>query len=102
MRVHAIQTGRVQITASQIVGRGHGFARQAAPLFDSQWSDWLPVNAYGIEHRDGVVLVDTGASVAAKSCPAGIPTSGMRCASTSSPSTRRGRSSRRSAFDQAT
>ena len=69
MRVHAIQTGRVQIKASQIVGRGHGLARQVAPLFDSQWSDWLPVNAYAIEHRDGVILVDAGASASAKSLP---------------------------------
>ena len=29
MRVHAIQTGRVQIKASQIAGWGHGLARQA-------------------------------------------------------------------------
>ena len=62
MRVHAIQTGRVRIKASQIIGRGHGLRRRLAPLFDAEWSDWLPVNAYAIEHRDGVILVDTGAS----------------------------------------
>ncbi len=62
MRVHAIETGRVQIKASQIIGRGHGLRRRFAPLFDAEWSDWLPVNAYAIEHRDGVILVDTGAS----------------------------------------
>jgi N-acyl homoserine lactone hydrolase len=52
MGVHVIETGRVQIKASQIVGRGHGLARRIAPLFDAEWSDWLPVNAYAIEHRD--------------------------------------------------
>jgi N-acyl homoserine lactone hydrolase len=62
MRVHAIQTGRVRIKASQIVGHGHGLKRRLAPLVDSEWSDWLPVNAYAIEHRDGVILVDTGMS----------------------------------------
>jgi len=62
MRVHAIQTGRVRIKTSQIVGRGHGLARQVAPLFDSRWSPWLPVLAYAIEHPDGVILVDTGMS----------------------------------------
>ncbi len=62
MRIHAIQTGRVRIKASQIVGRGHGLARRLAPLMDREWSDWLPTTAYAIEHRDGVILVDTGAS----------------------------------------
>jgi glyoxylase-like metal-dependent hydrolase (beta-lactamase superfamily II) len=69
MRVHVIETGRVRIKASQIIGRGHGLARRVAPLFDAEWSDWLPVNAYAIEHRDGVVLVDTGASAGVKRLP---------------------------------
>jgi N-acyl homoserine lactone hydrolase len=69
MRIHAIETGRVQIKASQIVGQGHGLRRRLAPLFDAEWSDWLPVNAYLIEHRDGVILVDTGASAGLKRLP---------------------------------
>ena len=69
MRVHAIQTGRVRIKPSQIVGRGRGLARRLAPLVDREWSDWLPVNAYAIEHRDGVILVDTGMSSRLKSEP---------------------------------
>jgi N-acyl homoserine lactone hydrolase len=69
MRVHAIQTGRVRIKASQVVGRGHGLARRVAPLIDGEWSDWLPTFAYAIEHRDGVILVDAGASAANKSLP---------------------------------
>jgi N-acyl homoserine lactone hydrolase len=69
MRVHVIETGRVQIKASQIAGRGHGLARRVAPLFDATWSDWLPVNAYAIEHRDGVILVDTGVSTHVKRLP---------------------------------
>ncbi len=69
MRVHAIQTGRVRIKSSQIVGRGHGLRRRVAPLIDSEWSAWLPTFAYAIEHRDGVVLVDTGASAAVKDLP---------------------------------
>ena len=36
MRVHAIQTGRVRIKASQIVGRGHGLRRRLAPLTDAE------------------------------------------------------------------
>ena len=37
-------------------------ARRLAPLIDRDWSDWLPTFAYAIEHPDGVVLVDSGAS----------------------------------------
>lgn len=69
MRVHAIQTGRVRIKASQVVGRGHGLKRRLAPLIDSEWSAWLPTLAYAIEHRDGVILVDAGASAANKNLP---------------------------------
>ncbi len=69
MRIHAIQTGRVQIKASQIAGRGHGLRRRLAPLTDAEWSAWLPTFAYAIEHREGVILVDTGASAALKRLP---------------------------------
>jgi len=62
MRVHAVQTGRVRIKKSQIVGRGHGLIRRLAPLADQGWSDWLPTYAYVIEHAEGPILVDTGAS----------------------------------------
>jgi N-acyl homoserine lactone hydrolase len=69
MRIHAIQTGAVQIKTSQIVGRGHGLARRLAPVVDEHWSDWLPVYAFAIEHRDGVILVDSGSNVGLKSLP---------------------------------
>jgi len=69
MRVHVIQTGLVRIKASQIVGHGHGLVRQLAPLVDDEWSPRLPVNAYAIEHRDGIILVDAGASAACMRLP---------------------------------
>jgi len=69
MRIHAIQTGRVRIKKSQIVGRGRGLERRLAPLTDPEWSDWLPTCAYLIEHSEGPVLVDTGASAGLKRLP---------------------------------
>jgi len=69
MRVYAIETGRVRIKASQIVGEGHGLSRRLAPLIDAEWSDWLPICVYAIEHRDGVILVDAGASAGLKRLP---------------------------------
>jgi glyoxylase-like metal-dependent hydrolase (beta-lactamase superfamily II) len=40
-----------------------------APLVDAKWSDWLPVYAFAIEHRDGVILVDSGSNAGLKSLP---------------------------------
>ena len=77
MRIHAIQTGRVRIKASQIVGRGHGLARRLAPLVDKEWSDWLPTDAYAIEHRDGGILVDTGASASLVRLPRSAASPGL-------------------------
>ena len=69
MRVHAIETGRVRVRPSQLVGRGHGLSRRLALIFDPDWTDWLPVYAYAIERADGVILVDTGANEGLKSLP---------------------------------
>jgi len=69
MRIHAIETGRVRIKASQIVGRGQGLMRRLAPILDDQWSDWLPTYAFAIEHRDGVVLIDAGANAGCMNLP---------------------------------
>ena len=29
-------------------------------LFDEEWSEWLPVYAWAIEHDEGIIVVDTG------------------------------------------
>jgi N-acyl homoserine lactone hydrolase len=69
MRVHAIETGRVRVKASQLVGRGPGLARRLAPIFDDEWSDWLPTYAFAVEHPEGVILVDSGANAGLKRLP---------------------------------
>jgi glyoxylase-like metal-dependent hydrolase (beta-lactamase superfamily II) len=69
MRVHAISTGRVRVKASQLVGRGRGLARRLAPIFDEEWSGWLPTYVFAVEHRDGVVLIDAGANAGLKRLP---------------------------------
>ena len=61
MRVHALECGRVRIKKSQVVGQGEGMARRLRPLLDREWTGWLPIHAYAIEHPDGVVVVDAGA-----------------------------------------
>ena len=69
MRIHAIQTGRVQIKQAQIEGRGHGLWRQIQPIGSSQWAEWAPVYAWAIEHADGVIVVDSGSGAHLKSLP---------------------------------
>jgi len=59
-RIHAIQTGRVQVRRAQTVAKGRGIAKVANMLFDEEWTDWLPIYAWAIELGDRIVLVDTG------------------------------------------
>jgi glyoxylase-like metal-dependent hydrolase (beta-lactamase superfamily II) len=40
--------------------RGTGLARVANMLFDPEWTDWLPIYVWVIEHDEGLILVDTG------------------------------------------
>jgi N-acyl homoserine lactone hydrolase len=60
MNIHAIQTGCVRIKTAQVEGRGHGLTRRLAIFTDRNWTEWLPTYAWAIEHRDGVIVVDTG------------------------------------------
>ena len=61
MKIHAIQTGLVRIKGAQVEGRGHNrMTRQLAIFADRNWTDWLPTYAWAIEHREGVIVVDTG------------------------------------------
>jgi N-acyl homoserine lactone hydrolase len=69
MRIHAIQTGRVQIKAAQIEGRGHGLWRQLQPMVSREWAPWSPVYAWAIEHPEGVIVVDTGSAAHLKRLP---------------------------------
>jgi glyoxylase-like metal-dependent hydrolase (beta-lactamase superfamily II) len=60
MRIHAIQTGFVKIKSAQVEGQGHGLARRLAIFTDRKWTEWLPTYAWAIEHKEGVIVVDTG------------------------------------------
>jgi glyoxylase-like metal-dependent hydrolase (beta-lactamase superfamily II) len=58
--IHAIRTGLVQVRRAQMASHGNGAARVVNMLFDPEWSDWLPIYAWLIEHDEGLILVDTG------------------------------------------
>lgn len=60
MKIHAIQTGSVSIKSKQRIGQGRGLMRQLNLLFDREWTEFLPIYAWAIEHPTGVIVVDTG------------------------------------------
>lgn len=60
MRVHAVQTGTVQVRERQREGEGRGLLRFARTLLDSRWTEPLPIHAWVIEHPEGLIVVDTG------------------------------------------
>jgi glyoxylase-like metal-dependent hydrolase (beta-lactamase superfamily II) len=60
MKIHSIRTGLVKIRPHQMVSERSGLGGMTDILRDQEWSDWLPVYAWAIEHDEGVILVDTG------------------------------------------
>lgn len=56
MKIHALQTGTVQIKDTQ----QQGPSSLPQVLFGGNWTDKLPIYAWLVEHPDGLILVDTG------------------------------------------
>jgi N-acyl homoserine lactone hydrolase len=59
-RIHAIRTGLVKVRRAQRESRSTGLARVTDMLFDKEWTEWLPIYAWVIEHDEGIIVVDTG------------------------------------------
>jgi N-acyl homoserine lactone hydrolase len=59
-KVHAIRTGLVKVRRPQMESRNKGLTRITDMLFDEEWTEWLPVYAWVIEHDEGIIVVDTG------------------------------------------
>jgi N-acyl homoserine lactone hydrolase len=61
MKIHAIQTGTVEVKKNQVVGKGSGAGRLVNVLFGREWvTPPVPIYAWVIEHEEGVIVVDTG------------------------------------------
>jgi N-acyl homoserine lactone hydrolase len=60
IRIHAVQTGTVDIKAAQQIGRGQGVQRLLNVLTDKEWIGPVPIYAWVIEHPEGIIVVDTG------------------------------------------
>ena len=59
-KVHAIRTGLVQVRRPQMERRRNGLARVTDMLYNPEWTPWLPIYAWIIEHDEGLIMVDTG------------------------------------------
>jgi N-acyl homoserine lactone hydrolase len=70
IKIHAVQTGLTRVRQSQTHRKTGGALRM---LFDSQWTEWLPIFAWVIEHPEGIIVVDTGET--SRTCAPGyLPT----------------------------
>ena len=66
MIIHTIETGKVKITKNWRVGRGDGIKRMLNTLFDNEFTEWLPIYVWVIEHPEGLIVIDTGIPADAK------------------------------------
>jgi N-acyl homoserine lactone hydrolase len=60
IRVHAIQTGKVKIKQFEIAGARNRISRMWQLLHTENWTDWLPIYCWLIEHPEGPFLIDAG------------------------------------------
>lgn len=60
MKIHRIETGKVRVKRNQITKAEGITPKMLKVLLDKNWSDWLPIYAWAIEHPEGVIVVDTG------------------------------------------
>ncbi|KPJ96409.1 MAG: hypothetical protein AMJ53_00715 [Gammaproteobacteria bacterium SG8_11] len=60
MKIHRIETGKVRVKENQLKKSGGMTPKMLKVLFGQDWSEWLPIYAWVIEHAEGVIVIDTG------------------------------------------
>jgi N-acyl homoserine lactone hydrolase len=60
MKIHALSTGQVKIKQNAVRAKGTGTMRMVNVLLDPEWTEWLPIHVWLLEHQDGLIVVDTG------------------------------------------
>lgn len=68
MRIHALQTGTVDVTRAFLHARP-GVAGRLALLHDREWVAGLPIHAWVVEHEGRRILVDTGETAGIRNLP---------------------------------
>jgi N-acyl homoserine lactone hydrolase len=60
VKIHAISTGQVRVAKRFRDARFSGIAAQLDFLLCKQFTEWMPVWVWVIEHPEGVFIIDTG------------------------------------------
>jgi glyoxylase-like metal-dependent hydrolase (beta-lactamase superfamily II) len=60
MKIYRIETGKVKVKKNQITRSKGVLPKLGKILFNQEWSDWLPIYCWVIDHPEGIILVDTG------------------------------------------
>jgi len=60
MKIHLLQTGTVRSKQFQLTGTSNNLSRIYQLIFTQKWGEWMPTYCWLIEHKDGLILVDTG------------------------------------------
>lgn len=60
VKVHAIQTGKVKIKRFEAFGAKNRLSRMWQLLHTENWTDWLPIYCWLVEHPEGPFLIDAG------------------------------------------
>jgi N-acyl homoserine lactone hydrolase len=60
VKVHAIQTGKVKIKKFEATGAKNQISRMWQLLHTNNWTDWLPIYCWLVEHPEGPFLIDAG------------------------------------------
>ena len=55
MKIHRIETGKVRIKKNQIRRTERIIPSMLTVLLGRKWADWVPIYAWVIEHREGVI-----------------------------------------------
>lgn len=60
IRLHMIQTGWVAVKEEHRAYSGPVGLRLPAIMASRNWTEWMPITAFVIEHPEGIIVVDTG------------------------------------------
>ena len=89
LRVSVVSTGQVQIRPDHEASTWRPAAWWL--LASRHWTGPRPINAYVIEHRDGLVLFDTGQDRASVTDPGYFPAASPGCCTVGWPGSRSAR-----------
>ncbi len=60
IKIHAISTGLVAVKQSMLVAKNPGTLAVLSSFLDRNFSEWMPIFVWVIEHPEGVFVIDTG------------------------------------------